>query len=214
MTPEHATPREPRHLTTRTSETIGETTLQGSIEDQYPGRRAEAALAATSPEHRAPSGDEQPTSFYLEGPGKATGRDAFDHVEIITGAGPNDSDLYLIGEAKGGLRPHRTGEGRDVHLSRTVDGVEETEVVRADQGSLPYFQSVAMAMARNDDPDKRAVGEHCWRPTPARFAMSRSGPRSGTTTRSPPRRSAPSIGGLEAEQVPVDSSWRRSIGRS
>jgi hypothetical protein len=157
--PEHATSGAPRYLTNRISETIGEKALQVYIADKYPGADREQFWPPPGHEPEKRREHDQPTSLYLDEPDRATGPHAFDHVEVIRGAGPDGTDLFLVGEAKGGLNPDRTGKAKDVHLSRVVNGVGETEVVRAEQGSLPYFQSVAMAMARNADPAKRAVGE-------------------------------------------------------
>ena len=209
--PKHATPREPRYLTTRTSETIGETALQGYIADQYPGADREQLWPPPNQDAERRRSNEQPTSFYLEEPGKSTGRDAFDHVEIIRGTGPNGSDLFLIGEAKGGLRPHRTDPNhkdgfRDVYLSRIVDGAPQTEVVRAEQGSLPYFQSVALAMASNADPTKRAVGEALLHADLSQVHYVKVGAKIGhddpisSTEIDPGYRRY-----LEAEQVPIES---------
>jgi hypothetical protein len=203
--PEHATPGAPRYLTNRISETIGEKALQGYIADKYPGADREQLWPPPGQDPEKRREQVQSTNYYLDEPGKATGSHAFDHVEVSRGAGPNGTDLFLVGEAKGGLRPHGTGPSRDVHLSRVMDGVRETEVVRAEQGSLPYFQSVAMAMARHADPAKCAVGEALLKADLSQISYVRVGARIGHDTPISTAELTPRYRNyLETELVPAD----------
>jgi hypothetical protein len=217
--PEHATPGPPRYLTNRISETMGEKALQGYIADKYPGADREQLWPPPGQDPEKPREQDRPINYYVDELSKATGSHAFDRVDVIRGAGPNGTDLFLVGEAKGGLRPHGTGPSRDVHLSRVVDGARETEVVRAEQGSMPYFQSVAMAMARNPDPAKRAVGEALLKADLSQISYVRVGAKIGhdapisTAELNPRYRSY-----LESELVPAgrlaEKQYRKELIKS